>query len=98
MKKLIVALSFVFLLGLVTVNAQDKEVKKVPAKTEVTTPKEVKAKAEAKKDIKEATAEKNKTVAKAEAKADAKEATAKKKVIKVKAAAKKEVKEATPVK
>lgn len=36
MKKLVLALSFVFVLGLVAVNAQDKkkEVKKAPAKTE----------------------------------------------------------------
>ena len=40
MKKLIFALSFVFVLGLVSVNAQDKkkEVKKAPAKTEVAAP------------------------------------------------------------
>jgi hypothetical protein len=40
MKKLILALSFVFVLGLVSVNAQDKkkEVKKAPAKTEVAAP------------------------------------------------------------
>ncbi|MEI6678289.1 MAG: hypothetical protein WCL21_06760 [Mariniphaga sp.] len=36
MKKLVLALSFLFVLGLVSVNAQDKkkEVKKAPAKTE----------------------------------------------------------------
>ena len=40
MKKLIFALSFVFVLGLVSVNAQDKkkEVKKAPAKTETAAP------------------------------------------------------------
>jgi len=40
MKKLVLALSFVFVLGLVAVNAQDKkkEVKKAPAKTEVVAP------------------------------------------------------------
>jgi hypothetical protein len=40
LKKLILALSFVFVLGLVSVNAQDKkkEVKKAPAKTEVAAP------------------------------------------------------------
>jgi len=40
MKKLILALSFVFALGLVSANAQDKkkEVKKAPAKTEVAAP------------------------------------------------------------
>lgn len=40
MKKLVLALSFLFVLGLVSVNAQDKkkEVKKAPAKTEVTAP------------------------------------------------------------
>jgi len=40
MKKLIFALSFVFVLGLVSVNAQDKkkEVKKAPVKTEVAAP------------------------------------------------------------
>jgi len=38
MKKLVLALSFLFVLGLVSVSAQDtkKEVKKAPAKTEVT--------------------------------------------------------------
>jgi len=37
MKKLVLALSFLFVFGLVSVNAQDKkkEVKKAPAKTEV---------------------------------------------------------------
>jgi len=41
MKKLVLALSFLFVLGLVSVNAQDKkkEVKKAPAKTEVVAPK-----------------------------------------------------------
>ena len=40
MKKLVLALSFLFVLGLVSVNAQDKkkEVKKAPAKTEVAAP------------------------------------------------------------
>ena len=40
MKKLVLALSFVFVLGLVAVNAQDKkkEVKKAPAKTEAAAP------------------------------------------------------------
>jgi len=40
MKKLILALSFVLVLGLVAANAQDKkkEVKKAPAKTEVAAP------------------------------------------------------------
>ena len=39
-KKLVLALSFLFVLGLVSVNAQDKkkEVKKAPAKTEVAAP------------------------------------------------------------
>ncbi len=38
MKKLVVLLSFVFVLGLISVSAQDKkkEVKKAPAKTEAT--------------------------------------------------------------
>ncbi|NEW82812.1 MAG: hypothetical protein GZ094_10670 [Mariniphaga sp.] len=42
MKKLVLALSFLFVLGLVSVNAQDKkkEVKKAPAKTEVAAPAE----------------------------------------------------------
>ena len=40
MKKLVLALSLLFVLGLVSVNAQDKkkEVKKAPAKTEVAAP------------------------------------------------------------
>ena len=40
MKKVVLALSFLFVLGLVSVNAQDKkkEVKKAPAKTEVAAP------------------------------------------------------------
>ncbi len=40
MKKLVLALSFLFVLGLVSVNAQDKkkEVKKAPAKTEAAAP------------------------------------------------------------
>lgn len=40
MKKLVLALSFLFVLGLVSVNAQDKkkEVKKAPAKTETAAP------------------------------------------------------------
>jgi len=40
MKKLVLALSFLFVLGLVSVNAQDKkkEVKKAPAKTETVAP------------------------------------------------------------
>jgi len=40
MKKLVLALSFLFVLGLVSVNAQDKkkEVKKAPAKTEKVAP------------------------------------------------------------
>ncbi len=40
MKKLVLALSFLFVLGLVSVNAQDKkkEVKKAPAKTEKAAP------------------------------------------------------------
>ena len=41
MKKLVLALSLLFVLGLVSVNAQDKkkEVKKAPAKTEKIAPK-----------------------------------------------------------
>ena len=87
MKKLVIALSLLFALGLVSVNAQDikKEVKKVPANAEAAA-----TNAAAKAEAKEAAA-KNKVVkAKAEAKADVKEAVAKKK----EAAAK----EATPVK
>jgi hypothetical protein len=40
MKKLVLALSFLFALGLVSVNAQDKkkEVKKAPVKTEAAAP------------------------------------------------------------
>ncbi|HZK96367.1 MAG TPA: hypothetical protein VFC67_19360 [Prolixibacteraceae bacterium] len=40
MKKLVLALSFLFVLGLVSVNAQDKkkEVKKAPAKIETAAP------------------------------------------------------------
>jgi len=40
MKKLVLALSFLFVLGLVSVNAQDKkkEVKKAPAKMEAAAP------------------------------------------------------------
>ena len=51
MKKLIFALSFVFLLGLVSVSAQDKkkEVKKAPAKTEVAAPNAAAKEATAKK-------------------------------------------------
>jgi len=41
MKKLVLLLSFVFVLGLISVNAQDtkKDVKKAPAKTEKVAPK-----------------------------------------------------------
>ena len=93
MKKLVLALSLLFALGLVSVNAQDikKEVKKAPAKAEVVEPK-----AEAKAEAKEAAAQKKEVKAKAEANADTKEAIAKKKEVVAKAKA--ETKEATPVK
>jgi len=57
MKKLIFALSFVFVLGLVSVSAQDKkkEVKKAPAKTEVAAPAAKAAKADTTKATKKAT-------------------------------------------
>jgi hypothetical protein len=52
MKKLVLALSFVFVLGLIAVNAQDqkKEVKKAPAKTEAPAAKPVKKAVKAKKE------------------------------------------------
>lgn len=54
MKKLVLALSFLFVLGLVSVNAQDKkkEVKKAPAKTEIVVPVKKDAVAPVKKDAK----------------------------------------------
>ena len=57
MKKLVLALSFLFVLGLVSVNAQDKkkEVKKAPAKTEVAAPAAKAAKADTTKATKKAT-------------------------------------------
>jgi len=50
MKKLVLALSLLFVLGLVSVNAQDKkkEVKKAPAKTEAAAPAATPAKPAAK--------------------------------------------------
>ena len=57
MKKLVLALSLLFVLGLVSVNAQDKkkEVKKAPAKTEVAAPAAKAAKADTTKATKKAT-------------------------------------------
>lgn len=65
MKKVVLALSFLFVLGLVSVNAQDKkkEVKKAPAKTEVAAPAKTAEKPAKKADAKPAK------------KADAKKAT-----------------------
>lgn len=57
MKKVVLALSFLFVLGLVSVNAQDKkkEVKKAPAKTEVAAPAKTAEKPAKKADAKKAT-------------------------------------------